>query len=233
MPGGFILIFIVFVILAIFGGIHASRKKKEREAALLQLASELNWVFDPTRNYEHDGRFPQFSVFNSGQSRYAYNTLAGSLTVGDETCLAQMGDYHYTTTSGSGKNRRTTHHQFSYVLVTTPYVAAPQLTIRTEHVFDRLTSFLGFDDIDFESAEFSDKFHVKSSDKRFAYDVIDPRMMEFLLDTTPPTIHFERGCCCVYANRKCWSVSEFRHQVAWLQEFFSRWPKHVVTSLQN
>ena len=59
-----------------------------------------------------------------------------------------------------------------------------------------------FDDIDFESDEFSRKFYVQSSDRKFAYDVLHPRMMEFLLQTTPPMIDVEGGALCLSGGRR-------------------------------
>ena len=41
--------------------------------------------------------------------------------------------------------------------------------------------FFGFDDIDFESDEFSREFCVKAADRRWAFDVIHQATMEFLL----------------------------------------------------
>jgi hypothetical protein len=44
-------------------------------------------------------------------------------------------------------------------------------------------------DIDFESAEFSARFHVQSVDRRFAYDLLDPAMIEhFLAKGSPPAV---------------------------------------------
>ena len=39
----------------------------------------------------------------------------------------------------------------------------------------------GYQDIKFESAEFSKTFCVRSPDKKFAYDVCNAKMMEYLL----------------------------------------------------
>ena len=44
-----------------------------------------------------------------------------------------------------------------------------------------MTAFFGADDIDFESARFSERFHVKSPDRKWAYDVIHTKTMERLL----------------------------------------------------
>ena len=40
---------------------------------------------------------------------------------------------------------------------------------------------MGFDDIDFESNEFSKRYSVKSKDKKFAYDFCNAQMIDYLL----------------------------------------------------
>ncbi|NOZ41257.1 MAG: hypothetical protein GXP24_13680 [Planctomycetes bacterium] len=233
MPAIFILIVLVFLAFIVVGGIYSHRKQKEREAALRHLASELGWQFHPIKNRSHHQEFPLFSIFTTGEARYAYNTLRGMLSINGSSWQGQMGDYHYETTSNSGKNKTTHTHRFSYLLVKMPYTLTPSLKIRREQLFDRMASFIGFDDIDFESAEFSDRFHVKSSDKRFAYDVIHPRMMEFLLAENPPSIHLEGGYCCIYTENRCWPPAKFRDNATWMQEFFSHWPSHITSTLPS
>lgn len=231
MPGGVILLFILIAILVIAGAIYAHRKQRERIAALVGLAERIGWQFTEAKDWTHDQQFGQFSVFTQGHTKYAYNTLSGNLEIANQRCRAQMGDYHYQTTSSNGKQTTTHTHLFSYLLVTLPY-AVPSLTIRQEGLFDRIASFIGFDDIDFESAEFSDRFHVKCADKRFAYDVIHPRMMEFLLEQPPQNLEFEAGVCCLYNPGKCWSPSEFDSQLRWIKDFFEHWPLHLTSTLQ-
>jgi hypothetical protein len=108
----------------------------------------------------------------------------------------------------------------------------PSLSIRAEGIFDKLAGVLGFSDINFESAEFSRRFHVKCEIERFAYDVIDPRMMEFLLAAQPLPIQIEQNLCCISTNGR-WKPEQFEQQVQFAKDFFSHWPPHVVKSLQT
>ncbi len=57
----------------------------------------------------------------------------------------------------------------------------PVLTISPERRKLAVYSELDYADISFESNVFSRKFRVKSNDKKFAYDVCHPRMIEYLL----------------------------------------------------
>jgi len=157
--------------------------------------------------------------------------MSGDLQVGEWTCPTKAGDFEYKVTSSNGKSTTTTTYRFSYLIVHLPFRHVPDLLIRREGMFDKLAGAFGFEDIDFESAEFSKRFFVKSSDKRFAYDVIDARMMEWLLSGTPPTIDLERGRCCIAESKRRWQTSQFAARIRFIQEFFQRWPAHVRAGL--
>lgn len=224
---------IIVVALIAFGMYAAHQAALRRQAELAALASRLGFQFDPEKDPDHDERYSYFSSFARGHSRYAYNTLRGHVEVEGERWQVQMGDYHYKVTRQNGKHTTTQTYRFSYAIIETPHLGAPALFVRREGLFDKLGGFLGFDDIDFESAEFSDRFHVKSADKRFAYGVIHPRMMEFLLDGPSPTIDFQRAQCCLTTGSKVWTVAEFAATLEWTQRFFALWPKHLASVLDG
>jgi hypothetical protein len=130
-------------------------------------------------------RFSLFSALRQGSNRYAYNVMEGRHQ--DRPCCAF--DYHYETYSTDSKGRRQTHHHhFSAVVVECGLPLKP-LFLRPESFFDRMVEVVGFDDIDFESTDFSRAFHVKAPDRRWAFDVIHQATMEFLLGA--PRYHVE------------------------------------------
>jgi hypothetical protein len=231
-PVFIVVIFVTFAALIIFGAIYSYKQQQARRLALSQLAARHGWSFDPASDSTHDSRYSQFSIFTSGHTRYAYNTTRGSLKIADRDWPLQYGDFHYQTTSSNGKTTTTQTHLLSYVILETSFLGAPDLFIRNEGFFDRIASAIGFDDIDFESVEFSRKFIVKSSDKRFAYDVVSPLVMEFMLATTPPTIDFQRGVCCLY-HGSVLKAEEFAATLQWTVEFFEHWPRHVTAELAS
>lgn len=228
---------VVAVLIVACVAIYIGHKQAEaRREALAGLAAELGWSFDPSQDASHDDFYAQFEVFRRGHSRAAYNTLQGSLTVDGRACPCKMGDFVYKVTSGSGKNRRTTTYRFSYLIMHLPFAGVPPLLIRPEHMFDKLAGALGFDDIDFESSEFSRRFHVKSGDKRFAYDVCHPLMIEWLLGIAPPgvpTIDIERGAMCLTDGRRRWEPEGFRRTMAFAAQFLDRWPDHLTAQLDE
>lgn len=243
------LIFAGIGAVAVIAMLAAWRHQNARREALAALAMELGWMF----NHEpesagqenllsallgqlstgtNDGHYRLFTMFQRGRDRRAYNTLQGTLLLpasgeNRRECSAVAGDYRYTT--GSGKNKHTVH--FSYLLVELPAGPVPETIIRPEGVFDQLAGFVGFDDIDFESAAFSDAFHVKSTDKRFAYDLCDARMMEFLLATRPIMFEIDRFHLCISNGGGRWSPEQFKDRIVWVGSFLDRWPRHLVARM--
>ena len=233
MSGMHILLIIAGVALIGMFGYLAWLAEKKRREALAALATRLGWSFDPSRDRHHDDEYAHFEIFRRGHSRVAHNTLTGQLEINDLQWPAKMGDFRYKVTSHSGKSTTTRTYRFSYLILHMPYARVPDLLLRREGMFDKIAGALGFDDIDFESAEFSRRFHVKSADKRFAYDVVHPRMMEFLLAGDAPTVDIENKRCCLSDGRRRWQPEQFEQKLAWLRQFLDLWPDHVITTLKG
>ena len=68
-------------------------------------------------------------------------------------------------------------------MLTLPFPNVPGLDIRRENLLDRVAGAFGFQDINFESEEFNRMFKVTAEDPQVAYQLIDPRMMNWLLST--------------------------------------------------
>jgi len=98
-------------------------------------------------------------------------------------------------------------------------------------VINRLAD--AFDHIDFADIEFSRRFVVKSSDRRFAYDVCHPRMIEWLKEHADgfPAIEVDRGQLLLARDKKRWSPEEFEGMLGYAREFIDRWPDHLLDEL--
>ncbi len=214
--GAFIVLFVVFVIVA-----QAQARKRRQELAAW--AATRGLTFDEDKVYGLDVQFPDFDCLVHGSNRYAYNTMRGSL--GNRRALAF--DYHYETHSTNSKGQtQTQHHQFSAVILASAVPLKP-LFIRPEGFFDHVAEFFGFDDINFESAEFSRRFYVKSPDRKWAYDVIHPRTMEFLLASPPVSLRFGAGH--VIAHRdSTFSAAEFQQAADVASGVLDRLPDYLV-----
>ena len=212
---GIIVLFVAVVVAAIIYGAYASAQRRK---ALSAWAQAHNLGFDPGKDDSLDDRFGEFDCLHRGRSRYAHNRIWG-----DWRGRQLLGfDYHYVT--GSGKNRQT--HKFSAVILSSELPLKP-LFIRPEGFFDKVTEFFGLDDIDFESAEFSRKFFVKSPDKRWAYDVIHQRTMEYLLQAPRFTVKFDRHHVIAFRGKR-FAPAEFAAATELIEGILERLPEYVV-----
>ena len=240
-------LFLALFVAMVAWGIYASR---QRQDGMERLSVSLGWTFadDHAQHSQNKGWFARFSdgvsgdyeeqetykpfdVFTRGHGRRPYNTLRGrlNLSLGERPpreCPCLAGDFEYTT-GGGGKSSHT--HRFSYLLVALPDIHRPLpcTLVRPEGLSDRLESALGFDDIDFESVEFSDAFYVTSDDKRFAYGLLDPRMMQFFLDTRPGMLELKRRHLCLGNGEKKWTPAEFEARLRWCGQFLEHWPRQL------
>jgi len=83
-------------------------------------------------------------------------------------------------THSDGKDTTTTTYQNLVVGVSTPG-ARPTLEITKEGLGQRFLGAIGFKDLQLESEEFNRAFKIKTAQNKFAYDVLHPRMMEWML----------------------------------------------------
>jgi hypothetical protein len=226
-----VVIPVVIAIVAVFAYI-SWKAEQARRAELSALADRLGFQFHPDADGDLDDEYAQFEIFRRGHSRAALDTLVGTLEVDGHPCAARCGDFRYRVTHSTGKSTTTTTYRFSYLMVKVPWRHTPPLLVRPEGIFDKLAGAFGFDDIDFESAEFSRRFYVKSSDKKFAYDVIHPRMMEFLLAQQPPMLDLEGGAICCSDGQGRWEPAAYEARIAFVRQFFGLWPRHLLQDLE-
>ncbi|MDA1194460.1 MAG: hypothetical protein O2894_04685 [Planctomycetota bacterium] len=225
--------FIVFVFLAIAAivlglGLLAHRAAKKRREALAAWAAARNWHFTEAHVSSFDERFPHFTQLNQGDRRYAYNVMRGR--EGARSALAF--DYHYQTYSTDSKGRRTTHHhEFSAVIVDSGLQLTP-LVVRAEGFFDKVKGAFGWDDIDFESAEFSRQFWVTSPDKRWAFDVLPQTTLELLLESPRFALQFEPGSHVIAARSGKFTVPQIEEALALVIGVLDRIPRDIATARQ-
>jgi len=216
--GGAIIV-VICIIGAIIWGLYAGKKRRDE---MTLLAERLELDFTHERNYKLADRFSFLDKLRQGANRYAYNIMSGMYKNHDITAF----DYHYETYSNDSKGRRQTHHHhFSFFTLTLPEFF-PELTIAREGFFSKLAQAVGFDDIDFESHEFSKRFVVRSKDKKFAYDFCNARMIEYLLDHDDLSIEVDQNQLAIGFDR-CLKVEEIEQHLTQLTEIRERMPDYL------
>lgn len=179
----------IFIVVAILSHLAAQKRRQ----AMMALAAHLGLRFDPSKRRDVARRYEFIDRMRAGRDRYAFNILSGNYQ-GHDVILF---DYHYKT--GSGKD--THHHYLSFFILRLP-MSASELTIGPEGFFSKVAQAVGYDDIDFESHEFSRKFCVRSKDKKFAYDVCNAQMIEYLLANPDLLIEIEFDSLAIAFNRR-------------------------------
>lgn len=211
--------FIIFIgVVAYLSHLQA----KKRREAFERLALDLGFRFYPQKDYSFAKRFGFLNHMDDGHKRYAFNRLSGEV----DGQQANIFDYHYETYSRDSKgNRRTNHHYFSIFTLSLP-AAFPELNIEREGFFSKIGQALGFDDIDFESLEFSKRYKVKSRDKKFAYDFCNAQMIDYLLRQGDLIIEVDGNILAITFKGKL-SVEAIRPNCERLQKIRSLMPDYL------
>ena len=182
------LLIVGFIAIVAVAAVLSYLSSLKRREAMAAVAAKLGLSFAPQKDRIMARRYQFLDKLRAGQDRYAYNVLAGDYQGHGVTLF----DYHYRT--GSGKD--THYHYISCFILQLP-AAFPELVIGPEGFFSKIAQAVGYDDIDFESHEFSRMFCVRCADKKFAYDVCNARMIEYLLSNADLTIEIEGGALAI------------------------------------
>ena len=177
-------VLVVLAVVAVIGLVVAIAVisylvEKKRRQALGALAAARGWSW-----VERDDRWADAfdgAPFGLGHNRQARNILQGQH---DGRPFVGFDYVYYTTeTSTDSKghtSRREVAHWYS-VLGLQVGADVPTLEVTPEGLFSRAVGKLFNTDITFESEEFNRAFTVESPDRKFAYDMLHPRLMEYLL----------------------------------------------------
>jgi hypothetical protein len=133
--------------------------------------------------YEEQDRFNllgwPFALFRRGDGRGIENLVWG--TWRGEPIQAFDYWYYVETTDSKGRRQRS-YRRFSCALVEVD-AAFPHLELAREGLFSRLADHVGLEDIEFESPEFNRRYNVKAKDRKFAYELLDARMLQWLVNS--------------------------------------------------
>ena len=187
---------IILGIAAIIGLIYWSyiQTKKRREAFQAWAAAQDGWSYSQERRRDVYNQYRFLDKMRQGSNHYSFDHLSGTLS-GYE---ARAFNFHYETHSTDSKgNRQTHHHHFGVILIHIER-EFPELRLHPEGLLSKLGQMLGYDDIDFESIEFSKKFSVRSKDKKFAFDFFNTGMIEYLLKYPKIALEIEGDTLAIY-----------------------------------
>lgn len=186
----FLTVIIVFALVVL--GYYAWQAEKKRREQFRIWASERGWSYDHRNNATLRHRYAFLDRLQIGHSRRASHHLDGEWEGYPATAFC----FRYTT--GSGKHQQTHTLGVALLQLERPF---QELRVYPEDMLSRFGQFLGYDDIDFESIEFSKAFTVRSADKKFAYDFCNTDMMNLLLASPTTAIELENHTLALFVGR--------------------------------
>lgn len=221
---------VVFAVAAAAIGIWLSRRgakaERERTERLRAFAESRGAQFFPLFP-QYVQELPRFSLFVSGHSQRAFNVACGAATIGGMPCRCVWGEFLYMVTYSTGKTTMTVPYTHGFLAVQPPLALAEELVVRREGFLDRVGEMLGSDDIDFESDAFSRAFHVKASNRRFAFDLFDPRMIEFFMSSDPPAVELCGNWMLFDRGPRRMEPPLHAADLEWADQFLLRVPRHL------
>ncbi|MGE9296565.1 MAG: hypothetical protein ACQKBV_09790 [Puniceicoccales bacterium] len=220
---GVIAVMILFFGVVFFVNHYLAKKRREAVGAVAQ---QLGLAFSPDKDHALGKQIQFLDVFR-GTNRYAFNRIHGDYHGFKIECF----DFHTETHTTDSKGNRQTHHHYYSIFICRLPCTFVELKIHREGVLEKLGQMVGFEDIDFESAEFSRKFFVKSKDKKLAYDVVNAQMMQYLLSNDDISIELERDVLCVFFKRRL-KPEDLAPNLGRLIEVRKRVPDYLFSNAQ-
>lgn len=228
--GSIVLMFGVFAVLVVAIGVFGFLAAKRRREAFTALAASRGWTYS-----ERDDRWTEAfegHPFGRGHSRRADNVLTGQY---DSRAFVAFDYVYYTTESSTDANgnhtTREVSHTFAVVAVDTG-VAFPELEVAPEGFFSRVVGRLTDTDIELESEDFNRAFRVTCPDRKFASDILHPRMMEQLLRSPDAAFRFT-GTHVLTATNGQADLSQVEANLAFLDAVIDQVPEFVWRDARN
>jgi hypothetical protein len=189
------MVLLIIAVLVVVGAVlyfqHKARQKKIAE--FTAFAAQHGWRYTE-RDRSLVDRFLG-DPFGQGHGRDAEHVLRGE----HRGRQVMAFEYSYKETHGSGNDRRTETYRYTVVALSLP-AGKPTLQVGREGFGRKLLGFVGVRDLQLESEQFNEMFHIKTTGgtpgEKFAYDVLHPRMMEWMLGdqrARSAPFRFERG----------------------------------------
>lgn len=214
------IVLIVAIIVALYLSWYFKKKRREGLAAT---ARQVGLQFSQDDTVGCLG-FP-FQLLDKGDDRGTENVMWGTW---QGIPMTEFDYWYYEESTDSNGRTSKSYYRFSCA-VTEIEAACSPLTIDRENLFTRMADHMGMHDIEFELEEFNKAFNVKSHDRKFANDMLDARMMQWLMEVDR-TLQFELSAKWVMVFSRKRAPSELIPLFGTAQQFRDHVP-HVVYDL--
>jgi hypothetical protein len=187
---GVLLLMALFVGAGILIVLLAFFSKAKRTKAFKQWAQANGLHYAERSATDYDRSYRGLRSLGKGSARKYLNEISGNY----KGHHIRYFDYQFTVSNGKSSSQ-VTHGVF---MIQFPGLHWPILTVVPETLLHKVYDAIGGDDIDFESDEFSRRFWVTCSDRKFAYDFIHPRVMERVLEHGPTEWQVHSNVLCTW-----------------------------------
>jgi hypothetical protein len=171
------------------GEVPPPRRERQQRLAAVAERQGLSFVHDAGPKFTEQVRLP--SGLTSGTSGVE-NVLSGTWK-GLKVRLFDCWSFEIREDSQTHRKHREWSH-WTCVLTRLGLKSPEVFRLEREGFFGRLADHMGLRDIDLELEDFNRAFTVRSKDRKFATDLLDQRMMTWLLeakDTIPKDVAFQ------------------------------------------
>jgi hypothetical protein len=163
------IVILAAITRAYFRSLGTRARRRDMEA----VAEDYGLKFVSASHWEPPVQCLHLPLFRDAYGREAKDLMMGHLA-GEPVMV-----FEYVCLTGSGNPAKLQRY---YVGLLKLPIDAPRLVIRSVQVQDTLAHWLGLDPIETESEEFNRRYHVLCADRKFAFDICRPVVMEALLD---------------------------------------------------
>ena len=165
------------VLVALAVGSVSAIRRRQRRLGVAGFARKFNFSHHPHDPFSllWDYNFP---LFEMGDGRGCENVVWGEW----KGLPFRETDYWYYEEATNRKGNMRTYRRFNAVVIDIP-AYLPRVTVSREGIGSLLASGIGWRDIQFESEDFNRTFEVRAEDPEFAFKLIDPGMMHWMLST--------------------------------------------------
>ncbi len=154
--------------------------RRRRMLALMEWANNENLDFDPDGDGTEASLFPELNSLPP-TAECAENVFTGLW----RGYAIHAFDYHFSKQTDPTSSEGV----LSVLIVEAPCPLKP-LFLRPKQLKDSVAQVMGAVAIQFETAAFNRRFLVQAADRKWAYDVLQPRALELLLQAAPFNIEF-------------------------------------------
>lgn len=204
----------------VYDSFASSRLRREH----VEFAELHGWRFF-NRTREYSDRFAGFPFAGPPES-FQENVIQGSF--GGARCATFTHVRVFTDDKGTER-----HEPFQVTLAELP-VYLPRLELVPEKLADKFAKALGGGDMDVESYEFNKRWRVLTRDYRYAHSVLDPRMVERLIepDALKYAILIEGGAVLMWRPERE-GIGSLAARLGVLTAVARRIPQHVVREYRD